>query len=71
MSLKPRYSRRTELVSTAIKKLADAFGRGRNSLETQWDRDGDVSSGDLRIALQKCRTFFRRLLPVYAGLAWS
>ena len=53
-----------ELVDSAIKKLTDVFGRERSKLEQQWDRGGDVSTEDLRVTLQRYRSFFTRLLAV-------
>lgn len=56
--------RADELVAEAIKRLAESFARERSRLEAQWARDGDVSTEDLRVALQRYRTFFERLLHV-------
>jgi hypothetical protein len=56
--------RADELVATAIKELADTFARERSSLEQQWDRGGDVSTEDLRVALTRYRSFFHRLLTM-------
>ena len=53
-----------ELVAFAIKRLAESFAGQRDQLERQWDRGGDVSTEDLRIALQKYRSFFQRLLAI-------
>jgi len=53
-----------ELVATAMKRIAETFANERNTLEQQWDRGNDVSTEDLRIALQKYRSFFQRLLTV-------
>jgi hypothetical protein len=53
-----------ELVAQAIKRLAETFANERNNLEGQWDRGDNVSTEDLRIALQKYRSFFQRLLNV-------
>jgi hypothetical protein len=53
-----------ELVAQAMKRLAETFADARNSLEHQWDRGDDVSTEDLRVALRKYRSFFRRLLSV-------
>ena len=53
-----------ELVAEAIQKLAESFAGERNRLEQQWDRGDNVSTEDLRVALQKYRSFFRRLLSV-------
>ena len=53
-----------ELVAEAIKRLAESFAQERARLEEQWSRDGDVSTEDLRLALQRYRSFFQRLLQV-------
>jgi len=53
-----------ELVALAIKHLAENFADQRNQLERQWDREGDVSTEDLRIGLQRYRAFFHRLLSI-------
>ena len=53
-----------QLVATAMQKLADGFANERASLEKQWDSGENVSTEDLRIALQRYRTFFGRLLNV-------
>lgn len=52
------------LVAEAIKRLAEMFAAERDRLEGQWDRGDDVSTEDLRQALQRYRTFFTRLLAV-------
>ena len=52
------------LVAEAIKRLAETFANERNQLEGQWDRGGDVSTEDLRQALQRYRSFFSRLLSL-------
>jgi len=52
------------LVASAIKRLAEIFARERSSLEQQWAQGGDVSTEDLRVALQRYRSFFDRLLSV-------
>ena len=52
------------LVATAMKRLAEQFAAERATLEGQWDRGGDVSTEDLRIALRRYRSFFGRLLAV-------
>ena len=53
-----------ELVAGAIKRLAQTFADERSQLERQWDRGDEVSTEDLRVALQKYRSFFGRLLAV-------
>lgn len=52
------------LVASAMKRLAEVFADERSKLEKQWDRGDSVSTEDLRIALQRYRTFFQRLLSV-------
>ena len=53
-----------ELVAAAMKRLAEIFAGERENLEREWDRGEDVSTEDLRIALQRYRSFFDRLLSV-------
>ena len=50
------------LVAETMKRLAESFAKERNGLESQWDRGDQVSTEDLRQALQKYRSFFHRLL---------
>lgn len=52
------------LVALLMTKLAEGFANERSVLEKQWDRGDDVSTEDLRVALQRYRTFFDRLLKV-------
>jgi len=52
------------LVASAMKRLAEVFAEERSQLEKQWDRGDNVSTEDLRIALQRYRSFFQRLLAV-------
>lgn len=52
------------LVAEAIQKLADVFAGERSKLEQQWDRGNDISTEDLRVALQRYRSFFSRLMSV-------
>jgi hypothetical protein len=51
-----------ELVAHVMKRLAEGFAAERERLEQQWGRGEDVSTEDLRIALQRYRGFFQRLL---------
>jgi hypothetical protein len=53
-----------ELVAQTMKRLAEIFAQERESLEREWDRGDQVSTEDLRIALQHYRSFFDRLLTV-------
>ena len=52
------------LVASAMKRLAEVFAEERSKLEKQWDRGDSVSTEDLRVALQRYRSFFDRLLSV-------
>ncbi len=52
------------LVASLMKKLAEGFANERSRLESQWDRGDNVSTEDLRLALQRYRSFFDRLLKV-------
>jgi hypothetical protein len=54
--------RADELVASLMKKLAEGFAKEREKLEHAWDRGENVSTEDLRIALQRYRSFFDRLL---------
>lgn len=56
--------RADELVAEVIKRLADSFAQERSRLEGQWGRGDDVSTEDLRVALQRYRAFFDRLLNI-------
>jgi len=51
-----------ELVRSVMQKLANSFSQERSSLVGQWDRGGTVSTEDLRVALQRYRTFLGQLL---------
>jgi hypothetical protein len=50
------------LVAEVVQRLVQTFADERNRLEAQWDKGDDVSTEDLRIALQRYRSFFERLL---------
>ncbi|MBV9006357.1 MAG: hypothetical protein JOZ98_21555 [Solirubrobacterales bacterium] len=50
------------LVAELMQKLAEGFAQERERLEAQWDRGEDISTEDLRVALQRYRSFFQRLL---------
>jgi len=52
------------LVATAMKRTAEVFAEERSKLERQWDRGDNVSTEDLRIAMRRYRSFFRRMLSV-------
>jgi hypothetical protein len=50
------------LVAELMQRLAETFAEERGQLEAQWSRGEDVSTEDLRVALQRYRSFFERLL---------
>ena len=52
------------LVAQVVSRVVQVFGEQRTTLESQWDRDGDISTEDLRLALTRYRAFFDRLLSV-------
>jgi len=51
-----------ELVAQVMQRVAEGFAAERERLEQQWGRGEDVSTEDLRVALQRYRGFFQRLL---------
>ena len=52
------------LVAEMMQRLAQLFADERNKLEAQWSRGDNVSTEDLRVALQRYRSFFDRLLSI-------
>jgi hypothetical protein len=52
------------LVAAVMQRLAEGFANERSGLEKQWDRGGNVSTEDLRVALRRYRSFFDRLLKL-------
>jgi hypothetical protein len=53
-----------KLVATAVQRLSEMFSEERSKLEAQWGRGNDVSTEDLRVALQRYRACFTRLHSV-------
>jgi hypothetical protein len=53
-----------KLVASVMQRLAEGFANERAGLETQWDQGDNVSTEDLRVALQRYRSFFDRLLKL-------
>jgi hypothetical protein len=45
-----------------MQSLAGGFAQAREQLEGQWSRGENVGTEDLRVALQRYRSFFQRLL---------
>jgi transcriptional regulator with XRE-family HTH domain len=56
--------RADSLVAHAMQQLAEAFSRERAKLEHHWDSGENISTEDLRVAFQRYRSFFRRLLSM-------
>jgi hypothetical protein len=52
------------LVAEVMQQLAQEFARERQGLEKQWSGGGEASTEDLRLALQRYRSFFTRLLTI-------
>ena|SRR5688572_30444984 len=50
------------LVLEVIQELETLFTTERETLEAQWQRGDDVETEDLRVAFQRYRSFFDRLL---------
>jgi hypothetical protein len=50
------------LVSEVVEKITQMFTTEHSSLESQWKQGNDVSTEDLRKALQHYRSFFNRLV---------
>ena len=53
-----------KLVAAVMQRLEEGFANERSDLEKQWDRGDNVSTEDLRVALQRYRSFFDRLLKL-------
>jgi len=52
------------LVAEVMKRIAQMFSEKRAVLDEQWASHDDVSTEDLRVALQRYRSFFHRLLAL-------
>lgn len=50
------------LVFEVIELITEMFNNEHRSLEAQWNKGDDVSTEDLRIALQRYRSFFNSLV---------
>ena len=50
------------LVSEVVEQITQMFANEHSSLESQWKQGNDVSTEDLRKALQHYRSFFNRLV---------
>jgi hypothetical protein len=56
--------RADKLVADVMKRLAESFARERDTLDRQWDHGDNVTTEDLRLVLQRYRSFFDRLLSI-------
>jgi hypothetical protein len=52
------------LVNDLVDQLMNTFAREREHLEETWRKGDQASTEDLRVALQRYRSFFQRLLTV-------
>ena len=52
------------LVAELTERLVSSFSEQRAGLEQQWDRGEEVTTEELRIAFQRYRGFFGRLLAL-------
>jgi hypothetical protein len=50
------------LVEEVTSHVMETFTRGRTSLEEQWSRGDEVTTEELRVVLQRYRSFFDSLL---------
>jgi len=53
-----------KFVASAIERVSHLYSDERGKLEGMWRRGDQVSTEDLRIALQRYRTFFSRLMSM-------
>jgi len=52
------------LVADLTERLVASFRDEQSRLEAQWDQGDEVSTEDLRVVLQRYRSFFSRLLEL-------
>ena len=52
------------LVAELMTRLAETFSEERSRLEAAWGQGDEVSTEDLRVAVQRYKSFFNRLLSV-------
>jgi len=53
-----------KLVAAVMQRLVEGFVNERSGLEKQWESGDNASTEDLRLALQRYRSFFDRLLKL-------
>ncbi|MFZ0533644.1 MAG: hypothetical protein WAM09_10725 [Anaerolineales bacterium] len=52
------------LVTEALERIKQVFSDNRTILNEQWTNHQDISTEDLRIALQNYRSFLNRILAL-------
>jgi hypothetical protein len=57
------------MVGDLVDELTQTFTRERDTLEDQWSNDREPDTEALRVALQRYRSFFNRLLGTTAPVA--
>jgi hypothetical protein len=50
------------LVSDLVERITAGLAEARSGLESQWSQGEEASTEDLRVALTRYRSFFKRLL---------
>lgn len=53
-----------ELVAQVMQSLADSFAKARSGFEGEIGQAGNASTESMRVALQRYRSFFQRLLSL-------
>ena len=53
-----------QLVADVIQNITNSFADRRGAMEKVWNGGGNTSTEDLRITLQRYRSFFERLLSL-------
>jgi hypothetical protein len=60
-------ARADELLSETIHKISEVIERERTQLSERWNRGDQVSTDDIRIAVQRYRSLFHWLLELQPG----
>lgn len=56
-----------QLVAELMQRIVDSFAEQRDQLERQWAGGGAASTEELRVAVQRYRDLFSRLVPTATG----
>ena len=59
---RPAVEQADALVSDVVAQISQMFAAEHNTLESRWNQGNEVSTEDLRQALQHYRAFFNRLV---------